>query len=88
MQRMNNRLTAIQKKISTTNNTRFFTAIENDGIYSVTFNGTFRGIPDLKSKPLIEDIPDLKGASESQYNVYKAMYMQDCEELLIHIVGV
>lgn len=89
MSNLNNRLTVIEKKIqiSTTKGTRHFTGVEDDGVYNISYYGTYQGNDCFKEKPLIEDIPDLEEGSLKEYEAYQALYMVDADDLLIKIVS-
>ena len=89
MQRLK-RLEAIEKQIqiSTDKGTRHFIGILNDGLYSISYNGTYKGQDPFKEKPLYENIPGLIDGSLKEYEAYKALYMMDpVDDLLIKIVA-
>jgi len=90
MQRLNNRLSVIEKQIeiSTDKGIRHFIGILHDGLYSISYNGTWKGQDCFKEKPLYENIPGLIDGSLEEYEAYKALYMVDpVDDLLIRIVS-
>ena len=84
------RLEAIEKQISvnTQKGKRNFIGILHEGLYSISYIGTWNSTEHFKEKPFFEKIPGLIDGSPGEYEIYKKRWMTGpVDDLLIKVVS-